>query len=285
MSKVPAVGNDDEDVGGGACADAFDAALTTLTSMGYDPEELAVRMRDAEQELLVKKPTYEEVVCWVVASVSVGGTAKEEERSAGYQAAEEVTRKHDKVDRQRKLDQRYAERKARGRRGHGAAIGAAIEEGQRARAQEGADDPRFVPSVGDTLSVQFGATGDCLQWCEGVVVDQAQMPAGATLMDGSTARPDTGKRKFGSNDFVVYFDIDLEYWRMDAVKNGTQFQIQSTVKAINTTLSDKANKKAAWIQQLKKDNAAAAAAEAAASAVALAAAAAAAVETETECWT
>ena len=53
--------------------------------------------------------------------------------------------------------------------------------------------PRFIPSVGDTLSsVQFG-TGDFMQWYEGVVVDQAEMPAGTTLMDGSTARPDTGK--------------------------------------------------------------------------------------------
>ena len=67
---------------------------------------------------------------------------------------------------------------------------------------------------------------------------------------------------------------------MDAVENRSIFQ---TVKAKSTVKA----KKAAWIQQLKKDNAAAAAAEAAASAVALAAAAAAAAadETETECWT
>ena len=77
-------------------------------------------------------------------------------------------------------------------------------------------------------------------------------------MDGSTTEPDTGKRKFGSNDFVVYFDMDSEYWRMDAVENRSIFQ---TVKAKSTVKA----KKAAWIQQLKKDNAAAAAAEAVAS--------------------
>jgi hypothetical protein len=32
MSKEPAVGTDDEDVGGGACADVFVAALTDLTT-------------------------------------------------------------------------------------------------------------------------------------------------------------------------------------------------------------------------------------------------------------
>ena len=51
MPKVPAVGADDGEVGGEACADVYDVALATLTSMGFEEEKCVLALQAQKNDV------------------------------------------------------------------------------------------------------------------------------------------------------------------------------------------------------------------------------------------